>query len=117
MTLWLLKMFGIALIVTLIAELAIALFLGMRSRNILLLILLVNILTNPLAVLLHWLCNLYLPNLADQKLQLGIELLVILTEALIYASFSEKKDWKIPHPILFSIIANICSWSIGFFMF
>lgn len=117
MAVWLLKMFSVALIVTLIVELTIALFLGIRSRNVLLLILLVNILTNPLAVLLHWLCRLYLPTIVDLKLQLGIELLVILTEALIYSSFSGKKDWKIPHPILLSVISNICSWSIGFFMF
>ena len=117
MTVWLLKMFSIALIFTLITELTTALFLGIRCHKVLLLILLVNLLTNRPAVLLHWLCSFYLPHITDIALQLGIELLVIFTEALIYSSFSVKKDWKITHPILFSVIANICSWSVGFFIF
>lgn len=117
MTVWLLKMFSIALIFTLIIELTTALFFGIRCHKVLLLILLVNVLTNPLAVLLHWLCSSYLPNITDIALQLGIEFLVIFTEALIYSSFSKKKDWKITHPILFSVIANICSWSVGCFIF
>lgn len=116
LTLWLFKMFSIALILTLIIELAAALFLGIRSRKVLVLILLVNILTNPPAVLLHWLGRLYLPSIADFWFQLGIEFIVITTEALIYYTFSKKKDWKLTHPTQLSIITNISSWIVGLFI-
>lgn len=92
MTHWLLKMFGTALLFTLLIELAVAVLYKIRSRQKLLLVVLVNILTNPPAVLLHWLGSLYLPALPDLWLQLGLELLVILAEALIYHSFSTKKN-------------------------
>lgn len=106
-------MFGYALILTLIIELGMAFFLGIRSRKVLLLILFVNILTNPPAVLLYWLGNLYLPDIVDFWLQLVIELVVVIVESLIYYCFSIKENWKLTHPILLSFIANVCSWIIG----
>ncbi|GFI22444.1 hypothetical protein IMSAGC011_01219 [Lachnospiraceae bacterium] len=113
MAVWLLKMFGYALILTLIIELGMAFFLGIRSRKVLLLILFVNILTNPPAVLLYWLGNLYLPDIVDFWLQLVIELVVVIVESLIYYCFSIKKNWNLTHPILLSFTTNICSWIIG----
>ena len=116
MTHWLLNMFGTALLFTLLIELAVAVLYNIRSRQKLLLVVLVNILTNPPAVLLHWLGSLYLPALPDLWLQLGLELLVILAEALIYHSFSTKKESQLQHPVLLSLTANTCSWLAGFFL-
>lgn len=116
MTHWLLKMFGTALLFTILIELAAALLYKIRSGKKLLLVLLANILTNPPAVLLHWLGTLYLPALPDLWLQLGIELLVIILEALVYDSFSTKKEWQLRHPVLLSLTANTCSWLVGFFI-
>jgi len=116
LTFWLLKMFVVALILTFIIELTVAFFLGIRCHKVFLLILLVNIFTNPPAVLLYWLGSLYFPKITDLGLQLGIEFAVIIIEALIYHCFSTKKKWNLTHPILLSIELNICSWSIGLFL-
>lgn len=116
MTRWLLIMFGTSLLFTILIELTVAILCKIRSRQKLRLVVLANILTNPPAVLLHWLRTLYLPMLPDLWLQLGIELLVIIIEALVYNSFTAKKKWQLQHPALFSLAANICSWFVGFFI-
>ena len=133
MTAWLIKMFVCSLIVTIIIEAAVAYCLRIRTIKKLLLITLVNILTNPPAVLLHWLGSIYLQALPDLYLQLVIEIMVVVTEALIYQSFSnssvckvtadsksternrhlQTSQWYIPHTFLFSLITNICSWTAG----
>lgn len=94
-----LKMFGISLLLTLVIEIVIALIWGMRSKKRILLVILVNVLTNPVAVLLCWLG---IP-------QLPVELTVVLTEALVYKA----PAWKIPHPVLFAIVCNTASWGTG----
>lgn len=96
---YLLKMFGISLLLTLVIELATALLWGLRSRKQILLVILVNALTNPVAVLLYWLG---IP-------QLPVELAVVLTEALIY----KDPAWKIPRPVLLAIVCNAVSWGTG----
>lgn len=113
MTDWLIQMFGISLIVTIIIEGAIAFFFGLRSKKSLLLVLLVNILTNPPAVLFHWLGRLYLQTVPGLWLQVTIEIAVIITEAVIYHSFARSPHWRIRHPVLLSIFANMCSWIAG----
>lgn len=95
MTAWLIKMFVFSLIVTIIIEAAVAYCLRIRTIKKLLLITLVNILTNPPAVLLHWLGSIYLQDLPDLYLQLVIEIIVIVTEALIYQSFSNSSVCKV----------------------
>ena len=96
---YLLKMFGISLLLTLVIELAAALLWGSRSKKQILLVILVNVLTNPAAVLLCWLG---IP-------QLPVELAVVLTEALVY----KDPAWKIPRPVLFAIVCNTVSWGTG----
>ena len=54
-----------------------------------LLMFLVNVLTNPAAVLLHWLG---IP-------QLPVELAVIFVEAMIYLWFSGDESWTLPKPV------------------
>ena len=75
-----LEMFGISLALTLLLELLIGLCFGYRSGKLLLLVLLVNVLTNPGAVLLHWLG---IP-------QIPIEIVVVFLETIIY--LSQTKD-------------------------
>ncbi|MBR3973551.1 MAG: hypothetical protein IKJ99_06335 [Oscillospiraceae bacterium] len=96
---YLLKMFAISLLLTLIIETTIALLWGIRSRKQILLVLLANILTNPAAVLLCWLG---VP-------QLPVELAVVLTEALVY----KEPAWKIHRPVLLAIVCNVVSWGTG----
>ena len=96
-------MYGISLLLTLLLELSIARCMGIRGRKYILLVVLVNVLTNPAAVLLHWLG---LP-------QIPIELAVIAAEAGVYLWFSKDETWHISHPLLLSVLANGISWSAG----
>lgn len=103
MTRYLLEIFGVSLTMTLIVELAIGLCFGYRSRKEILLVFLVNVLTNPAAVLLHWL----------GVSQIPIEIAVVFLEAMIYVWFSKDENWKIPRPICFALTANVISWGAG----
>ncbi len=98
-----LEMFGISLGLTLAVELPICWALGLRRRRGVLLAVLVNILTNPAAVLLCWL----------GMSRLLVELGVILLEALVYRWFSKNGNWNIPHPVRLSALANSASWLLG----
>lgn len=94
----------ISLVLTLFIELAFALLWGIRRKD-LLLVALVNVLTNPLVVLVH---SLLLPYgfLFHTLLP---ELWAVGTEAAIYY----RKKTHIPHPVLFGLLANILSYCIG----
>lgn len=97
------EMFGVSLALTLVLELAVGYGMGMRRREQLLLLVLVNILTNPAAVLLHWLG---LP-------QIPIELAVVAVEAAVYGWFSKDERWNIPHPVRLAVLCNAISWTLG----
>ena len=97
------KMFGISLLLTLVLELVIAACFGYKDKKLLILVILVNVLTNPVAVLLHWLGIAQIP----------IELAVVLVESYIYRWFSKDEKWNIPHPVLFAVVANGLSWGLG----
>ena len=101
--LYLLKMFGISLLLTWVIEIPVGYVLGLRGRKCLLLMLLVNLLTNPAAVLLHLL----------GVSQIPIEIGVVIVEALVYRWFSKDGKWKISHPVLLSVAANVISWTSG----
>lgn len=96
----LVKTFGISLALTLILELPVAWFFGMRDLK---LAVLVNVLTNPAAVLLHLLG---IP-------QIPIEIGVVLVEWAVYRSFASEENWHIRHPAALAIVANGISWMVG----
>ena len=101
---YLLEMFGISLLLTLLLELPVVWCMGLRKGKTILLAILVNVLSNPAAVYLHWMG---VP-------QIPIEIGVIAVEAAVYRWFSEDENWKIPHPVFLAICANLISWTIGF---
>ena len=68
-----------------------------------LLVLLVNLLTNPAAVLI---CHLGIP-------ELPVELAVMAVEAFVYTSFSKDKRWQITHPVFLSVSANLIALFAG----
>lgn len=113
MTAYLIRMFGVSLALTVVIECAIAFLFRVRGRKEVLLVVLVNLLTNPPAVLCNWLFGLYLPDWPKIPVQLGIETVVILTEALIYRSFAKDDGWAVGRPVLLSVTANGCSWLLG----
>lgn len=113
MIVYLIRMFGISLALTLAIELAAAYLLGLRTGKSLLPVVLVNVLTNPPAVLCNWLCRLYLPNYHRAAVQLVIEAAVILVEAFVYCRFARNEGRQIKRPVLLAFTANGCSWLLG----
>ncbi len=100
---------GLSLWVTLLLETAAALALGIRQRRDLLLVLLVNVLTNPVVVLT---LNLFL--LAGQTppwyLVAILETAAVTIEALLYRS---RLEYRRIHPFLLSLILNSISYIGG----
>ncbi|MBQ8597394.1 MAG: hypothetical protein IJ409_06365 [Lachnospiraceae bacterium] len=94
-----------SLVLTLFIELTVAKCFRIRKRD-LLLVVLVNILTNPAAVLLSLLSG----NL--KSVQLLIEVVVILVEGWYYKRYSKEIDRE----YLFSLTANGISYGLGFFL-
>lgn len=97
-----LLMFGSSLGVTLLIEGVVGWCFGLRNREQLLLLLLVNVLTNPAAVWLHTFVG--IP-------QIPIEIAVVIIECYVYQIF--RKSHAIPHPLLLSLTANGVSWGLG----
>ena len=96
-------MFGISLLLTLVLEVVIAAFFGYKDKKLLTLVILVNVLTNPAAVLLHWLG---IP-------QIPIEIGVVFLETIIYLWFARDEKWVVPQPVVFPMVANCTSWGVG----
>ena len=94
----LLLMYGISFGLTLLIELPVCYLMGLRSREELELVFLVNLLTNPAAVWLH--STLGLP-------QIIIEVLVVIIECYVYRQFKQS------HPLRLSLLANGISWGLG----
>lgn len=113
MAVYLIRMFGISLILTLGTELAVAFCWGPRTRKSVLLVILVNVLTNPPAVLCNWICRMYLPDYRRALVQLVIETAVVIVEAFVYYRFAGDERWRIKKPVLLSLTANGCSWLLG----
>ena len=110
-----LEMFAVSLGMTIVLEALGMNVLGEHSKKNMLLLLLINIFTNPMAVYLAYVGN-YLTRLSDVVIQLPIEIFVILVEVGIYKWFSKDENRYIKKPILLGILANIVSWSIGLMM-
>ncbi len=113
---YLTEMFGVSLALTIIIELAVMGICGnwiARDRRRALLVVLVNILTNPPAVLLGWLGRLWLPPPLRLPLEIVVEMGVVAVEAYVYRSFAEKEEWRVAHPVKLAAAANLCSWGLG----
>jgi len=104
----LLTALGISLALTLALETGFFLLLGKRNKKDLLLLLLVNVLTNPVVVLTYWLAVLYTAWNAVIII-IPLEVLAMLIEGRYYKKYG--CDFK--HPYLFSLAANIFSYGTG----
>ncbi len=93
--------FALSLLLTLVFEGVIALAWGVRKRDLLLFVL-VNVLTNPVAVLLHAL----FPGLGVTAV---LEAGVVLVEGALY----QRLGYAVRRPWLFSLCANIFSFCMG----
>ncbi len=109
---YLLEMFGVSLLLTLVIEEIIAFLWGFRGKKYFFLVFLVNVVTNPAAVLSYWVNRINGWG-NPMTVQIVIEVFVVLAEAWIYSTFSKEEKWNIPHPILLAVISNAVSWGIG----
>lgn len=78
-----------------------------------LLIVLVNVLTNPPAVLICWLAGVYLAEIWRAPVQILVETAVVAGEACIYCNFAEDFRWRLGCPVRYAVTANLCSWLTG----
>jgi len=78
------------------------------NRKDLLLVILVNTLTNPVVVLLYWIAF-YNTNWNTVLIKIPLEIFAVLTEGFIY----KKKAENIKHPFIFSLAANAVSFTLG----
>ena len=98
----------ISLITTIVLEALIFFVSGKRDRKDLLLLVLVNIMTNPAVVLLYWLAS-------DVGLNLILMTLILEAGAILAEGFYYKRYGRyFPHPFRFSVAANVFSYSAGF---
>lgn len=104
----LLPILGISLGLTLLIEGAFSYITGICSGKDLLLVFLVNILTNPAAVLCYYFFTVY-TQLNVFITKIPIELVVILIEGLYYRKYAS----TIHKPFLFSAFANALSFGTG----
>jgi hypothetical protein len=108
MMLKLISALAISLGLTLVLESAFFFIVGMRNRKDFLLLLLVNIITNPVVVLTYSLFVQY-TNLAPVIVLIPLELFAIIAEGCYY----KKYGLSFKRPYFFSIGANAFSYCIG----
>lgn len=97
------------LLVTLILEMVAAILWGVRVKRNLLVVALVNCITNPGLNLLLLVGGIYFPYSVIRFLLLGMELLIVLSEGFLFRSFLE----NVKHPFLFSFCLNCVSFFLG----
>lgn len=108
MGIYLLTMLGISLGLTIVLELAFAFAAGKRDRKNLLLVCLVNVLTNPVVVLASYLGSHY-TTWNPSLYKLPLEIMAVLVEAYYYKTYG--RDFR--YPLRFSLFANLFSFGMG----
>lgn len=98
---------GRCLLLTIVIEVIIGLILKIRNKKDIVMIILINVITNPIAVFIY-------SRIINDELRtiilLIIEIIVVLVEGTFYRKVLNYK--KIP-PYLLSSILNLCSYLIG----
>jgi hypothetical protein len=98
----------ISLLLTILLETGFFLITGKRRQKDLRLVVLVNVITNPIVVLSYWLAVRY-TNWHPAAVLIPLELLAILVEGNYYKKYGQ--DFRKPY--LFAITANIFSFGLG----
>ncbi|MCL1810352.1 MAG: hypothetical protein FWG42_11410 [Clostridiales bacterium] len=97
-----------SLILTIAFETGFFLLTGKRGKKDLLLVVLANVLTNPVVVLLYWL-SAYYTEWNSAIVLTPLELFAILTEGYCYRKYGQ----GFKRPYLFSLAANVFSFWVG----
>ena len=99
---------AISLILTLVFEAGFFLLVGKRDKKDLLLLVLVNVVTNPVVVLSDWLVVLY-TSWDIRIVLLFLETFAVLTEGFYYKKYGN----NFKRPFLFALAANAFSFTVG----
>ena len=99
---------ALSLILTLVFEVGFFLAVTKRDKKDLLLVVLVNVLTNPVVVLVYWLVVLY-TDINRTLVKIPLELFAFLTEGFYYKKYGQ----RFKRPFLFSLAANAFSFTMG----
>ena len=105
---WIFGVLGTSLGLTILIELLFAIIIGIRNKKDLLLVGLVNILTNPPVVLAYYILIFY-AGIGGIYIKVPLEITVILVEMYYYKSYGN----TFKHPFWFSFFANAVSFGIG----
>jgi hypothetical protein len=111
MGLWVLRLIAVSLILTTVLELCFALLYGVRNKKDILLLVLVNMLTNPFVVLTYYLMT-YYTDVRPVAVTIILEIITVLTEGYYFKSYG--KTYR--QPVFFAIWANLFSYCIGRFI-
>jgi len=98
-----LTLLAISLLLTLVLEIGFFLLVGKRDKKDLLLVVLVNVLTNPVVVLLYWLTG------GNVLILILLEVFAVVTEGYYYRKYGQ----SFRRPYLFSFGANMFSYWLG----
>lgn len=98
-----------ALVLTVLIEAALAFLLGVRTRYGQGIVLLVNVITNPLLNAVLTVVSFYISQAAYYWFLVPLEFLVVIAEGRIYKSMLQIKM----NPYLLSFLLNLGSWLIG----
>ena len=98
-----------ALALTVVIEAALAFAFGVRTKYGQLVVLLTNVITNPLLNAVMTVVSFYIPPTVYYWFLVPLELLVVLAEGRIYRSMLQIKM----NPYLLSFLLNLGSWLIG----
>ena len=99
---------AISLLLTIVLEAGFFLLIGKRDKKDLMLLLLVNVITNPVVVLSFWLVELY-TDWNPYIMLIPLELFAMLAEGYCYKKYGD----CFRRPYLFSTAANTFSFGIG----
>ncbi len=113
-----LKYLAIALALTVVIELAVALILRVRTKYDIIYVVLINCLTNPTVnvayILLAKLLNISSKDIGNYILVAILEGIVWLVEGLL---FKKLLEYKKLNPFLLSLILNVASFGLGLLIF
>jgi len=104
----LLTALAFSLLLTVMLETGFFLLTGKRKKKDLLLVILVNIITNPAVVLTYWLAVLHTDANRD-IIKAPLEIFAVLTEGYFYKKYGQ----SFKRPYLFSAAANAFSFGVG----
>lgn len=100
----------VCLVLTVLIEAAFAFLAGVRSKYGQLVVLLTNIITNPLLNSILTVISFYLSPSYYYIFLIILEIIVVLTEGWIYKRKELLTKWN---PFIFSLFLNACSYFIG----